>query len=177
LEGSLLVVVHKGAVLQPLLSFQYYKIETGDRLFCLLKKVGTDDTSQPSNESRDIDRFADQTVSCSRSPDAPLQREEARLADLSFSNWEAMPDFPGLMNDLLDEEEEETSDPLPEDEFSETVVPDGAEMGSDPLSRRLLAPLLAIRGHVMTESELDYGCFLDISEQPRPGDSFDDLEE
>jgi hypothetical protein len=41
----------------------------------------------------------------------------------------------------------------------------------------LLAPLSAIRGHVMTESELDYGRFIDISEPPRPGDSCDDLEE
>jgi hypothetical protein len=56
-----------------------------------------------------------------------------------------MVDFSQLMSDLLDEQEEEISDPRCVGEFWETVVPNGAEIRSDPLLRLGVGPLLAIR--------------------------------
>jgi hypothetical protein len=109
LADNSLLDAHRGRLVNPLFTFDHHKIQSGDRLVCLLKR--RPDKSQ-LDEFRDnlspTKRVVCQVAPVSDPGEAQRRAQIARLNDLSFIGWEVMPDFPLVMHDLLKEQEEQT---------------------------------------------------------------------
>jgi hypothetical protein len=148
IEGSHLLAVYKGTVIEPALSFHYYNIKTGDHLFCLLKLIVIPEKSPRYCESVTRVRFAAHASAFRPVSDASQRDEESRLADLSFSSWESMRELPQMMNDLFIEQEAEARDETPVAIIPATVVREGGSIRNEPLPNLFARPVFSVTGIV-----------------------------
>jgi hypothetical protein len=131
-ESSLtfsLVIVFKGQIIDPMFSFHYYHINSGDRLICMAKKTGID--------PKIVDYLDQFSISSSRTSSLTFQQEDIRenvqskLEDVVFTRWELLNEFPRMLRELLDEYEQ--MDAPFEEERLPTVMPDHASVNEAPM--------------------------------------------
>ena len=129
-----LFAAYRGRILKPELSLKFYDIKTGARIVCGTKR-------RPSK--RKSEQFL-RLLNCPRGPVPAFARpnrdpvetdaldEFARLTDLSFASWEALPEYASIMKELLKEQEEQSDRRW---DVHLTVVKSEKRIGEDPLPK------------------------------------------
>ena len=103
-SGSRVIAAHRGRFLQDAMSLGFYGITSGSNVICALRRDSeTKPPRPPCSLARD------------RFPNLELSRESknvwdelARLSDLSFASWEALPEYGSIMKELMKEQEEQS---------------------------------------------------------------------
>jgi hypothetical protein len=126
---SSLVIVFKGQIINPIFSFHYYGIKSGDRLVCVAKKSDVQPKILHYLEQFSISQY--HTPSRTSQAEAIRAIVRSRLEDLVYTRWELRDEFPRMIQVLLDEYEQ--MDSLLEEQQSPTVVPDDASVNETPI--------------------------------------------
>jgi hypothetical protein len=171
LENTTLLVAHKGHLVDPLFSFQYHNVQTGDRLVCMLKRLPSREKSSRFRESvSPTKRVVCQLAPISDPAEANRRAQIARLTDLSFLAWEAMPDGQLVMEDMLRQQERQAKDRV--GFAGPTVVPESRGMSEAPLPNCFHSDAVLGSG-VCKGKQWPPGFVKDLSDQPRRGSPFD----
>jgi hypothetical protein len=159
LDNSALLIAHRGRLINPMFTFNYHKIQSGDRLICLLKRHP--DKPQ-SDQFQDVlsptKRGVCQVTPVTDPGEAQRRGEIARLNDLSFSGCEATPDLPIVMRDLLRQQEEQN---MARETFVRSTVVTGAMAMSETPLPNFFQP------DRVCKYSGKYAFGKDISDQPR----------
>jgi hypothetical protein len=104
LPNTLLIVAHKGQVVNPQFTFHHYQIRTGDQLVCLLKRLPTREKS-----CRFLEALFPRKAIAAATPteDDRTTQQVARLSDLASMMREARPGFPLVRSDQLAEQDDD----------------------------------------------------------------------
>jgi hypothetical protein len=161
-----LLVAHRGRLIDPLFTFRSHDVQAGDRLVCMLKR--------PPSRFRDLvsptKRVVCQLAPISDPAEAGRRGQTARLTDLSFVGWEAMPMGHLVMVDLLRQQEKQVKDKV--EVSGPTVVTESHGMSEAPLPILVQSDAVTgsgiCRGHQWMK-----GFVKDIADQPRRGSPFD----
>jgi hypothetical protein len=132
LDTSALRIAHRGRLVNPMFTFNFHKIQSGDRLICLLKRH----PDKPQSDQFHDVLYPTKRVVCQVMPvtdpgEAQRRGEIARLNDLSFIGYEVTPDLPIVMRDLLRQQEEQNR--TRETFTGSTVVTGAMAMSEAPL--------------------------------------------
>jgi hypothetical protein len=109
-DRSIVVVAHRGRLVDPLFTFHHYNVRSGDRLVCLSKRLPSKDKSN---------RFLSSLCAPPRRPveaprpdltDADRTAEVARLNDFTYLASESAPELVGIARDLLRQQDEQASE-------------------------------------------------------------------
>jgi hypothetical protein len=126
-DGTLLVVAHRGRAVDPAFSFQFYGVLPGDLLVCVLKRVPDKVKSQRFIESLRTTVYPVAIVH--EDLERARLREYAKLSDLSFAGWECQPGLPAVLRDLMSQIGGETEAPVD----YPTVLTDAPRISESPL--------------------------------------------
>lgn len=152
IEGARIVCVFKGKVVIPEFSIQYLGIKNGDKIVVCAKKDQTRDRSKRFLESlKPTKKVAQQVVVSPDITEVAARLEHARINDLAFSSWEAMPDYPLVMNDLLKSQEEQHVEVVADDEIEITDITPATHINEDPLPNIFKYSQSSAHGMVKTE--------------------------
>lgn len=138
ISGNKLIVVCNGKILEPYFTFAHYSIKSGMKLVLALKKIPTKDKSRKFLESLNMSKQNPITLPQSHQteknqPEVARMQEIARLTDLAYSTWEALPDYNLIMNEILASQEEQAQEYTYEEEPIPTVITKADQIQEDPL--------------------------------------------
>lgn len=136
LNGNRIIIVCDGKILEPYFTFKHYSIKSGMKLVLALKKIPTKDKSRRFLESLNKQNSVTSPQSHqSERNQAEIARIEeiARLTDLAYSTWEALPDCNLIMNEILASQEEQTQEYIYEEEQIPTDITKADKIQEDPL--------------------------------------------
>jgi hypothetical protein len=122
---SSLVVVYKGQIIDPMFSFDYYKMENGCTLVCHEK------TMRLTRSSGLGPQWTRSGLLCLNESEELADSVFDKLEDQAFVQWEMRREFPRVMKDLLSPEDTEGQDEG-DDEFA-TVVPQTQTINESPM--------------------------------------------
>jgi hypothetical protein len=176
MEGSVICVAHRGRLLQEDFTLHFSQVKTGDRLICTMKKLPTKEKSRAflATLSRSR-RVVCQMVPVVDPSESSRRAEQARIADLSFSTWEAMNDLPALLTDLFRQESEQNQERKSTSEIPPTNLTEARQICEDPLPYHFQAISFAANGTRKGGPGWSSGFVKDIPDQSKRGDFFEDL--
>jgi hypothetical protein len=176
IEGSRLLVAHRGRFLVPDFSLQFHEIKTGDHVVCILKRLPSRDKSQRFLESLSPPhRIVFQPISVTETPETDRCCEEARLGDLTFAHWESNPGFPLVMTDLLRQQEEESNEKQSDGITWLTHLTDSPEICEGPLPTASHYETSLASSVFKNGPDWCSGFVADIADQSIRGNYFDHL--
>jgi hypothetical protein len=155
-DGGLLIVAHRGRVVDPVFSFHYHGIVTGHRLVCLLTKARRRCRRCIAPAEPEPSRFAllDRL-------EASVAQASAHLQDRVFACWELRQDFPLLIRDLLDKAQ--PAEGAARETRWPTVVPSGGAIGEKPIPGCFLSDCVA---QVAQPQGMDWRSFTERASAP-----------
>jgi hypothetical protein len=174
-SGTELYVAHRGRFLDISFSVGFHELKPGDRLICHVQKLPSKDQSRRFLESLTPSRrFVSHMSPVTDLYEANRRTVNARLDDLSFASWESLPDYRGMMADLLQEQEEQNSTDQSDDDLYQLNFTEATEISDQPLPSMFHADGLG-HGSSGKGGGWTSAYVKDIADQSRRGSFFDHL--
>lgn len=166
ISGNKLIIACNGKLIEPCFTFAHYSIKSGMKLVMTLKKIPTKDKSRKFLESLNMNKQNSITLNQShqaeknQSEEARME-EIARLTDLAYSTWEALPDCNLIMNEILASQEEQAQEYAFEEENIPTDITKADQIQEEPLPNFLDDLRVSSSGTLKNEYNFSSGLLAD----------------
>ncbi|KAK8893454.1 hypothetical protein M9Y10_021876 [Tritrichomonas musculus] len=166
ISGNRLIIVCNGKILEPYFTFAHYSIKNGMKLVMALKKLPTKDRSRKFLESLNMNKqnavsFPQTQQNENSQAEVARMEEIARLTDLAYSTWEALPDCNLIMNEILSSQQEQAQEYIYEEEPIPTDITKADQIQEDPLPNFLDDLRVSSSGTLKSEISFSSGLLPD----------------